>query len=362
MYHKFQRRCFDIARLGIGATLTNPPVGSIIVKNGKTIIGEGWHRKFGEAHAEVNAVADAMRENSDFTEDIIYVSLEPCFHYSKTPPCVDLILKHQFKEVNITAIDPNPKVLGKSTEKLLSNNIKLKYDTNLNNLTTILRNPYNEKTLIPFLIHNQLKRPFIILKWAESQDGFMGKENKQIQISNQFSKRLVHKMRAECDAILVGTKTVLIDNPKLDNRFFFGKSPKRVIFDRSLKLEHSLNIYDKSVDTIIFTEKIVKKNDSEENLTFHQLEFDKDMLPNMLSVLYHKNVGVLLVEGGEKLLTSFIDQGLWDRACVIKSGEILRGGLQSPKISEVFFSSQEKLDDNAIHFYKNENHLAEQSE
>ena len=355
MYNKFQRRCFDLARLGIGSTLTNPPVGSIIVDYKNIVLGEGWHKKFGTAHAEVNAVSEALMCHQDFSEDTIFVSLEPCFHHGKTPPCVDLILKHQFKEVDITAIDPNPKVSGKSMEKLASNKIKVKYDANLTKSTTLLQNPYNEKTLVPFFIHNQLKRPFVILKWAESQDGFMGKENEQVQISNQFSKRLVHKMRAECDAILVGTNTIFIDNPELNNRFFFGKSPVRVVFDRANKLNDNFNIFDKSVETLIFSEQILKENDRHPNLVYQKLDFDDNMLPNMLSILHQKNIGVLLVEGGKKVLESFIHQGLWDRAFVLKSDKILRGGITAPKVSEALLTKVEKLDNDSIRSFKNNN-------
>jgi diaminohydroxyphosphoribosylaminopyrimidine deaminase / 5-amino-6-(5-phosphoribosylamino)uracil reductase len=354
MYNKFQRRCFDLARLGIGKTFVNPPVGSIIVNNKNKVIGEGWHMKFGSAHAEVNAVNDALERSQNFSKDTIFVSLEPCFHHGKTPPCVDLILKHHFNEVNITAIDPNPKVSGKSMEKLTSNEIKIKYDENLTNSQSLLQNTYNEKTLVPFFIHNKLKRPFIILKWAESQEGFMGKENEQIHISNQFSKRLVHKMRAECDAILVGTNTIFIDNPELNNRFFFGKSPVRVVLDKERKLNHKSNVFDKSVETIVFTEQTLNKNDTDDNLTYHNLDFDDSMLTNMLHILYQKNIGVLLVEGGQKLLYSFIKKGLWDRAYIIKSEEILRGGLSAPTISEVLFVHAEKLDNNAVRYFKNQ--------
>jgi diaminohydroxyphosphoribosylaminopyrimidine deaminase / 5-amino-6-(5-phosphoribosylamino)uracil reductase len=353
MFNKFQRRCFDLARLGIGNTRQNPPVGSVIVNNKKEVIGEGWHRKFGSAHAEVNAVDDALVQHQNFSEDTIFVSLEPCFHHGKTPPCVDLILKYQFNEVNITAIDPNPKVLGKSMDKLRSNNIKIKYDENLTNPQSFLQNPYNEKTLAPFFIHNQLKRPFIILKWAETQDGFMGKENEQIQISNQYSKRLVHKVRAECDAILVGTNTVLTDNPELNNRFFFGKSPIRVVLDKEQKLSKKSHVFDKSVETIAFTEEVFNENESEDNLVYHKIDFDDNLLPNILSVLYQKNVGVLLVEGGQKLLNSFIEKGLWDRAIILKSEEILRGGIAAPVISEAMFAHDEKLDNNTIRYFKN---------
>lgn len=354
MYDKFQRRCFDLARLGIGSTLVNPPVGSIIVNSKNMVLGEGWHKKFGTAHAEVNAVGEALLRHQDFSKDSIFVSLEPCFHHGKTPPCVDLILKYRFKQVIITSIDPNPKVSGKSIEKLNSNNIKTKYDKKLTNTATLLDNPFNEKTLIPFYIHNKLKRPFIVLKWAESQDGFMGKENERIQISNQFSKRLVHKMRAECDAILVGTNTISVDNPELNNRFFYGKSPKRIVLDKNLKLNSKFNVFDKSLETIVFTNTSSNINEDADNLVYQKIDFNDNPLSEMLTILYQMNIGVLLVEGGQKLLKSFIKQGLWDRAYVIKSNEILRGGIPSPIISNSFFSNAEKLDDNTISFFKNQ--------
>jgi diaminohydroxyphosphoribosylaminopyrimidine deaminase / 5-amino-6-(5-phosphoribosylamino)uracil reductase len=354
MYSKFQRRCFDLARLGIGKTLLNPPVGSIIVDTNNMVVGEGWHEKFGQAHAEVNAVNDAIKLKDDFKKDTIYVSLEPCFHYGKTPPCIDLILEHKFEIVNITVIDPNPKVSGKSKEKLETNHIKIEYDENLNNLSQNQLNPYFEKTFTPFLIQNRFKRPFIILKWAESCDGFIGKEDEQIHISNQYSKRLVHKLRAECDAILVGTNTIFIDNPELSNRYYFGKSPKRVIIDRTLKLTNDFIVFDNSIETIVFTEKNSSEYENQSNLNYQKIDFNENMLTNMLDILFQKNVGVLLVEGGQKLLKSFIEIGLWDRAYIFKSVEILRGGIPAPNLSESFFSKEELLGNNTIRYYKNQ--------
>jgi diaminohydroxyphosphoribosylaminopyrimidine deaminase / 5-amino-6-(5-phosphoribosylamino)uracil reductase len=352
-FSKFQRRCFDLARLGIGKTLLNPPVGSIIVDTDNKVIGEGWHKQFGEAHAEVNAINDALNLKSDFKNDMIYVSLEPCFHYGKTPPCVDLIIEHKLKSVNITAIDLNPKVSGKSKEKLESNHIKIEYDKNLNFLTQNQQNRYCEKTLTPFFTQNQFKRPFIILKWAESSDGYIGNSEYRQQISNQYSKRLVHKIRSESDAILVGTNTVFVDNPELNNRFYFGKSPKRVIIDKTLKLNKNFNVFDESIETLVFTEKTLPHNDKQTSLIYQQIEFDDDFFNTMLNMLFQRNIGVLLVEGGQKILNSFLQRGLWDRAYVFKSAEILRGGTNAPTIQESFFLHQEMLDDNIIRYYRN---------
>jgi diaminohydroxyphosphoribosylaminopyrimidine deaminase / 5-amino-6-(5-phosphoribosylamino)uracil reductase len=316
------------------------------------------------AHAEVNAVNDVPFDFHHNNNNSILVSLEPCFHVGQTNPCVDLILDKGFKKVSIATIDPNPKVSGKSIDKLISNQVKVEYRHNYYNTLDNHENYHFEKTLAPFFINIKSQRPFIILKWAESQDGFIGIENERVQISNDYSKRLVHKWRSESDAILVGTNTAQIDNPALNNRFYYGKSPKRVVFDKNLNLDPKLHLFDNTVQTFVFTEKERACIEENINTKFVQLPFDEHFLPRMLDVLFKEKIGILLVEGGEKVLTSFIKSGLWDRAYVIKSTKkmdetmpqtppILRGGIKAPFIPVSFFSHSEKLDDNTIHYFKN---------
>ena len=343
------RRCFDLARLGNGKTSPNPSVGALIVRKGK-VIGEGWHRAYGKAHAEVNAIADVKPQNTaDMSESEIFVSLEPCFHYGKTPPCVELILKEKIPHVAIAFTDPNPKVAGQSIEKLRKNNVIV---DNLQNISTKIQNEY-KNTLKPFVIGITQQRPYIILKWAESVDGYLGKQNERIQISNELSKRLVHKWRSECDAILIGTQTAETDNPVLNNRFYFGKSPIRVVLDKNGRLSHSLQIFNQNFKTILYTESLISTfiNDKK-NLDFRQIKFDKSLILNILQDLFTQKIGILLIEGGAKTLQSFIDSGLWDEARIIKSPVLLRGGITAPTLPSQNFESHFPLDDNEILIYK----------
>ena len=352
-YSIFLRRCFDLARLGNGKTSPNPSVGALIVTKYK-IIGEGWHHGYGEAHAEVNAFADIKSKNIPYMEEsTIFVSLEPCFHFGKTPPCVELILKEKIPHVVIAFTDPNPNVAGQSVEKLRKNNVSVQQ---MQEISTKIHYGY-ENTLKSFIISISKQRPFIILKWAESADGYIGKKNERIQISNELSKRLVHKWRSECDAILIGTQTAETDNPALNNRFYFGKSPVRVVLDKNGRLSHSLQIFDEIIKTILYTESLSStiKNDEKnlKNIDFKQIKFDKSLILNVLQDLFSQKIGILLVEGGAKTLQSFIDSGLWDEARIIKSPILLRGGISAPTLPIQNFESRFPLDDNEILIYKN---------
>jgi diaminohydroxyphosphoribosylaminopyrimidine deaminase / 5-amino-6-(5-phosphoribosylamino)uracil reductase len=358
------RRSFELAHLGSQKTSPNPQVGSVIVYKDE-IIGEGWHQYYGGAHAEVNAVNSVEPYKRHLIpESTIYVSLEPCFHFGKTPPCVELILKERIKKVIIAYKDPNPKVAGQSIEKLRLNGV----DVIVYNLNPIDKYNAEKKTINvaqPFFTNILQQRPYIILKWAESKDGFIGIKNERTPISNDLSNRLVHKWRSECDGILVGTNTAETDNPHLDNRFYFGKSPVRLVIDRTQRLHSNLNIFDNVQKTLIFSENTegdnlsLKEGDNIENV---QLNFNGNWFETMMSELLKRKIGIVLVEGGTHLINSFIEHGLWDEARVIKSFHVLlkpeissyssESCLRAPKISEFYKINDLLLDDNAVTFYR----------
>jgi diaminohydroxyphosphoribosylaminopyrimidine deaminase / 5-amino-6-(5-phosphoribosylamino)uracil reductase len=358
------QRSFDLAYLGNQKASPNPQVGSVIVYKNE-IIGEGWHQYYGGAHAEVNAVASVEPSKKHLIpESTIYVSLEPCFHFGKTPPCVELILNERIKKVIVAFKDPNPKVGGQSIQKLRLNDVKVTiYDFLSHNKDNTNNSIINVAE--PFFTNILQQRPYIILKWAESADGFIGIKNERTLISNELSKRLVHKWRSECDGILVGTNTAETDNPHLDNRFYFGKSPIRLVLDRTNRLAKAQHLFDNTQKTLIFSENTeggnlsLKKGDNIENI---QLDFNSNWLETMMSELLKRKIGILLVEGGTHLINSFIENNLWDEARVIKSSHALikpempnyssKFYINAPKIPEFYREHDQLLDDNAVTFYK----------
>ncbi len=315
------QRALQLARLGAGAVSPNPMVGCVIVHEEK-IIGEGWHQKYGEAHAEVNAV-NAVLNKSILSESEVYVTLEPCSHVGKTPPCADLLIKHQVKKVIVCNHDPNPLVVGQGIEKLRRAGIEVEIG---------LLEEEGRELNKRFFTYIEKKRPFIILKWAESSDGFIAKKNYDaVQISNLLSRRFVHKMRAEEDAIMVGTNTVKYDNPKLDTRFWTGKNAVRVLIDKDLSLPDTLHIFDGSQETICYTvagsgtSSGVLEVPLPATATEHFITQD----------LYQRKIQSIIIEGGTILLQSFIDLGLWDEAFILKSKLILEDGIKAPKIGGI---------------------------
>ena len=333
------KRCIELAKNGLGTTYPNPLVGSVIVYDNK-IIGEGWHKKAGDAHAEVNAI-NAVKDKSLLAKSTIYVSLEPCSHFGKTPPCADLIIKNEIPNVVIGTIDPNSKVAGKGIEKLIAAGINVKVG--------ILEKECNELNKRFFTFHNK-KRPYIILKWAESSDGFIapieilrqaqtrGKaelnevnDKAPVWLSNGYSRQLVHKWRSEEQAILVGTQTVLDDNPKLDVRDWKGQNPIRIVLDKSGKISQDFNVHDQKTKTIFITEQ--------ENLTtignriFENAIFDYQLPDRIVQILYQNDVQSVIIEGGRQTIQTFIDANLWDEARVFKSKITLNEGTKAPKIS-----------------------------
>ncbi|MEL6717446.1 MAG: bifunctional diaminohydroxyphosphoribosylaminopyrimidine deaminase/5-amino-6-(5-phosphoribosylamino)uracil reductase RibD [Bacteroidota bacterium] len=314
------RRCFDLARKGRGNVSPNPMVGAVIVHNDK-IIGEGYHEKYGEAHAEVNAVRDAEGYHHLLPASTLYVSLEPCCFHGKTPACTSLIKQHKIPRVVISALDATPKVDGKGVSILEAAGVEV--------ITGILKEE-GDQLVRERTIFVTKQRPYVILKFAQSRDGYFGKENQQVWISNHFSKRLVHKWRGEVDAILVGTNTALVDNPALTNRLFYGESPKRIVIDQHHRLPENIQLFDGKIPTFVVS-KTPRSSLQHPNIQHIQHTFDTHLLRDLLTYLHEKNIGSLLVEGGRQLLANFIDLGLWDEARVLVSPEDLGEGIPAPK-------------------------------
>ncbi len=302
-------------------------VGSVIVYN-NTIIGEGWHKKAGEPHAEVNAVR-SVKDKSLLKKATIYVSLEPCSHFGKTPPCCDLIIENKIPNVVVGTVDPNEKVAGNGIRKLV--------EAGANVVVGILEDECNELNKRFFTFH-QKKRPYIILKWAKSLDGYLApeketnQERRPVWITNTFSRQLVHKWRSEEQAILVGTQTVIDDNPKLNVRDWSGNDPIRVVLDQNNRISKDSFVFDGSVKTIIFTKS--DNTISTENILFEKIEFNKNTIENILSVLYQHQIQSIIIEGGKQTLQSFIDKNIWDEARVFIGKNTFEKGTKAPELKK----------------------------
>ncbi|MEQ9167728.1 MAG: bifunctional diaminohydroxyphosphoribosylaminopyrimidine deaminase/5-amino-6-(5-phosphoribosylamino)uracil reductase RibD [Fulvivirga sp.] len=315
----YMQRAIDLAKLGFGHVSPNPMVGCVIVHDGK-IIGEGWHEKYGEAHAEVNAI-NAVNDKSLLSQSTLYVNLEPCAHYGKTPPCADLIVEHKLKAVKIANLDTNPLVGGKGIEKLKNAGIEVE--------TGILDNQSRElnKRFFTFL---ERKRPYIILKWAQTADGYIARKNYDSKwISGEESRKLVHKWRGEEDSIMVATHTAQYDNPRLDVRDWSGDNPVRVVIDKKLELPSTLNLFDGSILTLCYN---LKKDEVAENVEWIKVE-EEDMLKNIFKDLYQRDIQSIIIEGGAALHKNLIDAHLWDEARVFISETVFGGGIDAARIS-----------------------------
>lgn len=348
---KFMRRCLELAVYGVGETAPNPVVGSVVVDN-DIIIGEGYHQKYGEVHAEVNAI-DSVKDKSLLQHSILYVNLEPCSHYGKTPPCADYIIKNKIPQVVIGTIDPNPDVSGSGIEKLKKAGCIVR--------TNVLENDC-EAVNKHFFVYHKLHRPYIILKWAQTSDGFIDIVRNlstpvgSTRISGEFSRILDHKWRSQEQAIMVGTNTVVKDNPMLTNRYWSRKSPVRVILDRNLSLDHSLHIFDLSSETILINNI---EDKIEGNLHYVKIDYSKDVISQILSVLYLKNILSVIIEGGTKLINSFVEKNLWDEARVFVADLKFEKGLEAPLIINQTYVEY-ILPDGLLRIYKNSgilNHL-----
>lgn len=337
------QRCLDLASLGLGNVAPNPMVGAVLVHENE-IIGEGFHQYYGQAHAEVNCINSVQQHNKHLIEkSTLYVSLEPCNHFGKTPPCSDLIVSHKIPKVVIACTDPFEKVNGSGIKKLS--------DSGVDVITGIL-----EKEAIAlnkrFFTFHQQKLPFIILKWAQSENqcisGFQGKP---IKISNTLTDVLVHKWRSEEAAIMVGTNTVMMDNPSLTTRNWAGKNPIRIFIDRDLKIEQTAKILDQSAPTIILNQHI---NKIEGENDFIQINFEREIILQINDLLFQKNLQSVIIEGGAKLLQTFIDAGFWDEARIITNQTLcIENGIASPNFDYKFCFKQEKIENDLIQYFSN---------
>lgn len=338
----FMQRCLDLALLGMGEVAPNPMVGCVIVHQG-TIIGEGYHQKFGQPHAEVNAIR-SVRNPEWLAQSTLYVSLEPCSHFGKTPPCSDLIIQNRIPHVVIGTADPFAKVAGKGIERMQKAGIEVEVG--------VLEKECRQLNRRFFTFHEN-KRPYIILKWAQTLDGFIDTDRTETQhptwITNELSKRLVHKQRSEESAILIGTNTAEYDNPSLTIREWTGNQPVRMVIDRIQRLDQGLHIFDSTAPTWIFT---AEENVDSGTLKYIRLDFNQDILPQLLAALYERDILSVIVEGGSILLNSFLEAGLWDEAFVYTGNQFFGKGVRAPNISGETIGF-EKLDDCKLHVIRN---------
>jgi len=335
----------QIAKNGIGTARPNPSVGAVIVYQNK-IIGEGFTSPHGENHAEVNAI-NAVENKSLLKEATIFVTLEPCSHFGKTPPCADLIVKYQLKQVVIGCLDSNSLVAGKGVSHL--------ENAGINVIVGVLDKECRKHHKRFFKVQEN-KRPYIILKWAETKDGFVApiskNDIKPIFISNTYSQQLVHKLRSVEHAILVGTNTVLADNPKLNIRSWSGENPVRVVLDNTLRIPKNSNILDGSVKTIVITATRDKNIVSSKNLIFEEIDFSKNIAKQVCEVLSKYHIQSLIVEGGTRTLQTFIDEKLWDEAIVFIGNTSFVKGVKSPIITKEF--KEELIESDVLKRYTND--------
>ena len=340
-------RCLELAKNGLGSTYTNPMVGSVLVYNNH-IIGEGWHHKAGQPHAEVNAI-NSVKETDLIKHATIYVSLEPCSHYGKTPPCSDLIIAKGIKKVVIGTIDPFAAVAGRGIKKLL--------DAGCEVLVGVLEKQCKELNKRFFTFHTK-KRPYIILKWAESADGFIAPEaskrteQKPVWITTKTSRQLVHKWRSEEMSILAGTNTIKQDNPSLTTRDWAGNSPTRILIDRNLLLDPNAQVFDGSAPTLVITER---EKTHQPNITFLQADFSQNLIPQICDHLYDQAMQSLIVEGGAHTLQAFIESALWDEARVFKGKNYFKRGIQAPQLTAEKITKHCKTTGDDLIYYTHDN-------
>lgn len=338
-YEVYMRRCIELAAKAAGRTYPNPMVGSVIVHQDK-IIGEGYHKKAGEPHAEINAI-NSVKDLSLLKESTLYVSLEPCAHYGRTPPCAAKIAELGIPRVVIGAMDPHSKVNGKG-KKILE-------DAGINVTTGILDNECAELNK-RFFTFQQKKRPYIILKWAQSADGYVDKAGKPVQIGNPLTKQFVHSLRATENAILIGTQTALNDNPSLTTREISGPNPVRIVIDFDLKVPTDFSVFNGEAPTLVFN---LHKSGTEGSTRYIQASRD-DFINEMLPQLYEIGIQSVLVEGGSLTLQKFIQQNLWDEALILENPTMkLVSGTAAPFLDIKNRVTVQKFTDNTISFYKN---------
>ena len=350
----YMHRCLNLAQLGAGNVAPNPMVGAVLVYNNR-IIGEGYHKKYGKAHAEPNCIASVKKEDQHLIEQsTLYVSLEPCAHFGKTPPCADLIIEKKIPKVVIGCRDPFVEVNGKGIEKLREAGVEVELG--------ILEKDCQEMNKRFFTFHTK-HRPYIILKWAETLDNKIARaDGNRFFISNEYTNRIVHKWRSEEMAIAAGTNTALYDDPELTTRLWKGNDPVRILVDMNLQLPKSLKLFNSKTPTIVFntkehsflTEKITTAALKEIGVGYYRVEKHVSLVHQMLNALYCMNIQSLIVEGGNYLLQSFIDEGMWDEARVITNEQLIAGkGLLAPVLKEQALVKSEQIFSDVIRTYQN---------
>ncbi|WP_324719640.1 bifunctional diaminohydroxyphosphoribosylaminopyrimidine deaminase/5-amino-6-(5-phosphoribosylamino)uracil reductase RibD [Salinimicrobium sp. HB62] len=326
IHEKYINRCIQLAQNGLGRTYPNPVVGSVIVHNDR-VIGEGWHQKAGEPHAEVHAV-NSVRDKSLLPKSTIYVSLEPCSHYGKTPPCSNLIIDSGIKKVVIGTVDPFSEVAGKGIKKLMDAGCEVRVG--------VLEQECRELNKRFFTYHTK-QRPYIILKWAQTGDGFLAPtppknaKREPVWITGKYSQQLVHKWRAIEQAILVGTNTAVMDNPKLNTRLWQGNDPVRVVLDRNQRIPQDSHLFDGSVKTIVLTEKLPESLGTG-NVIFETLDFNGDLPKQVCEILYRHEIQSVIIEGGRKTLQTFIAAEMWDEARIFTGRPYFKEGTKAPDL------------------------------
>lgn len=340
------KRCLELAQRGKGQVTPNPMVGAVLVHDGR-VIGEGWHQQYGQPHAEVNCIESVSESDKHFIPDsTMYVSLEPCAHHGKTPPCADRIVAEGIKEVVVCNDDPYVEVDGRGMKILQNNGVKT---------TSKVLDAEGKWVNRRFFCFHQQKRPYIILKWAQSANKkFAPYGNRRYQITNEASTKLVHKWRTEETAIMVGTNTALGDNPQLTARLWKGKNPLRIVIDRSLVLPTNLHVFDGLVNTWVVNDQ---KEESGNNPHYVKLGFDDYLLDALMKRLHDANVQSIIVEGGAKLLNSFIGKGLWDEARVFTGAKDIEHGIAAPEILNANKVFETDIENDLLELYINNNSL-----
>ncbi|MBN8823636.1 MULTISPECIES: bifunctional diaminohydroxyphosphoribosylaminopyrimidine deaminase/5-amino-6-(5-phosphoribosylamino)uracil reductase RibD [unclassified Spirosoma] len=348
MENPFMRRALELATLGRGWVSPNPMVGCVIVHDRKgevdipfaRIIGEGWHQRYGEAHAERNAILSVRPEDTHLLpESTAYVTLEPCSHYGKQPPCADLLIERAVGRVVCCNDDPNPLVAGQGFARLRAAGIQVE---------TGVMNELGRQLNARFFTFFEKKRPYIILKWAETTDGFLGGEgSKPVKVSGNLAHRLVHRWRSEEDGIMVGTNTACNDNPQLNTRLWPGKNPVRIVLDRNLILPADLHLFDGSQPTIVYHQSVNRSLESEpeeHNADTALFPLDYAITPSLnhtLQDLRQRGIQSVLVEGGAALLQSFMDEGVWDEMRVFRSPGLMGKGIKAPVVQGKLVSREQ---------------------
>ncbi len=363
IHEKYIKRCIEIGKNGLGSTAPNPMVGCVIIHNHK-IIGEGFTSPFGGPHAEINAI-NSVTDHTLLSEATLYVTLEPCSHFGKTPPCADAIINFKIPKVVIGTIDSHSKVAGKGADKLRAAGCDV--------IVGVLEREVQAHHKRFFTFHNK-KRPYIILKWAESQDGLIAPHTKQEQkpvwITNEISRQLVHKWRVEEQAILVGTNTVVEDNPSLTVRDWTGKNPVRVVIDKDLKLASTYKVFEESAEVIVFcneNDKLPKQEGLNEEWSIHppipelyggsfaiiDWSSKSNIAQQICNNLFKFNINSIIIEGGRQTLQTFIDENLWDEARVFIGTTKFTTGTKAPQISGTLVS-EEKIIEDTLKIYTND--------